>query len=354
MTFQRFQPAQVRKLFLWFILTALIIAQWGCGGNDAKTPVSYGEDYLLNTHCTITIYEKGQEELISQAFAHARALENLLSRTIKSSDIGRFNSMETSQAIGVCKETAVVVEEGLRYGEMSGGLFDITVGSLTELWDFSAEAPAVPQQSVLEESLLHVDYKAITVGQEGDGNYFLSKHDVKSRIDLGGIAKGYIADQIYEFLKEKDVDSGLINFGGNIFTIGQKDDGSFWTIGVEKPFFASQGEPLAERELVGIISFEGGSIVTSGTYERNFTENGKLYYHILDPQTGYPRVTDLASVTIIGPSSTACDALSTICLMMGMEKGRSFIEDLQDYQAVFIADTQEIFSTKGAGFTAYQ
>lgn len=352
MAFQ-LQSAPMRKLFLGLTIVALSIAQCGCASNGPNPPVSYGEDYLLNTYCSITIYEKGKEALIGEALSYARTLENLLSRTIKTSEIGMFNSMESTEALEVSKDTADVLEAGLYYGEISDGLFDITIGTLTELWNFSALEPTVPKQSAIEEALLHVNYKTIELDLKGD-SYFLSKKDASSRIDLGGIAKGYIADRVYDFLKEKEVSSGIINFGGNILTIGQKQDGSLWKIGLEKPFSANEGEGLASREVVGTISLEGGSIVTSGSYERKFIENGKLYYHILDPQTGYPRATNLISVTIIGPSSTDCDALSTVCLMLGLEKGRSLIESLEDYEAVFITDTEEIFSTEGAGFSGYQ
>lgn len=354
MTFQRFKYERMRKLTLWFIFVAIIIAQCGCSGNETKTPVSYGEDYLLNTYCSITIYEEGKEEIIREAFSYARSLENLLSRTISSSDIGMFNAMDSTQTLNVSGDTAAVVERGLQYGEISGGLFDITVGTLTELWDFSAAEPAVPVQSAIEEALGPIDYKTIEVSEYGNNQYVLSKKDSGTHIDLGGIAKGYIADRVFDFLKSKDISLALINFGGNILTLGEKQDGTLWNVGVEKPFSSKEGEDIVERELIGMISFEGGSIVTSGTYERKFFENGTLYYHILDPQTGYPRKTDLVSVTMVGPSSTECDALSTVCLMMGLEKGISLVDSLTEYEAVFITDSGEIHSTSAAGFTAYE
>ena len=353
MTFQRYKYGRMRKLLLLLLFVATIIAQCGCTGNDTKAPASYGEDYLLNTYCSITIYEEGREEVIREAFSYARSLENLLSRTISSSDIGRFNAMDSSQTLNVSEDTAAVVERGLQYGEISGGLFDITVGSITELWNFSAAEPAVPAQSAIEEALSHIDYRTIDVAEYDDNRYVLSKEDSGTHIDLGGIAKGYIADRVFDFLQSRDISLALINFGGNILTLGQKQDGAFWNVGVEKPFSSDEGDVPGERELIGMISFAGGSIVTSGTYERKFFEDGKLYYHILDPQTGYPRVTDLVSVTIVGPSSTECDALSTVCLMLGLEKGRSLIDALEEYEAVFITADGDVNPTAGAGFTAY-
>ena len=353
MAFQNFKYTRIGKSVLLLLVVAVIIAQCGCAGNDPDAAISYGEDYLLNTHCAITIYEEGQEALIKEALTYARSLENLLSRTISSSDIGRFNAMDKAEAMDVSKATAAVVERGLQYGAISGGLFDITVGTLTELWDFSAAKPLVPEADAINEAIGQVDYKGVQVRKDDRGAYFLTKENPNTRIDLGGIAKGYIADRVFDFLKDKGVSLALINFGGNILTLGQKQDGSLWNIGLEKPFSSAEGDSLAQRELIGMLSFEGGSIVTSGTYERKFYENGQLYYHILDPQTGYPRVTDLVSVTIIGPSSTECDALSTVCLMLGLDEGRSLIESIQGYEAVFITDTETIVSTSDAVFMAY-
>ncbi|NCB42398.1 MAG: FAD:protein FMN transferase [Clostridia bacterium] len=354
MTFQIVKFAWMQKLFLWLFAIAIIIAQCGCSGNDSNVPISYGEDYLLNTYCSITIYEEGKEDAIREAFAYARSLENLLSRTIQTSDIGRFNADETLQPLEVSKDTASVVQRGLHYGEISEGLFDISIGALTALWDFSADVPVVPGEAAIEEALKNVDYHAIEVYEDSEeGKYFLLKKNPGARIDLGGIAKGYIADRVYGFLKERGISVALINFGGNVLTLGQKQEGALWNVGLEKPFAAKEGEALAERELMGMISFEGGSIVTSGTYERKFYEDGVLYYHILDPKTGYPRLTDLVSVTIIGPSSTECDALSTVCLMMGLDQAFAFMESSKDYEAVFISETGETLATSGAAFIAY-
>lgn len=353
MTFQISSMYGCKKRLTALLIAGLIITQSGCGNNVPSTNVSWDEDYLLNTYCTVTIYEAGQEELIREAFQFARSLEDLLSRTVASSEVSVFNQIGAGEMVHVSRETADVIERGLYYGTLSGGLFDITLGALTELWDFSSPEPSVPAQDKIEKALSAAGYQTIEIVGDPDGGAVITKENADTRLDLGGIAKGYIADRVKEFLEIRGIRSALINFGGNVVILGNKEDGVPWLIGVEKPF-SSEEEGDLLRELSGEIAVTHGSVVTSGIYERKFTENGRLYYHILDPDTGYPRETDLISVTVIGPASTDCDALSTICLMLGLEKGRALIESLEPYEAVFIPKAGGIAVTAGARFTAYE
>lgn len=353
MTFQIPEMARYKKRLAALIAAGLIITQSGCGNNAAQPDFSSGEDYLLNTYCTLTIYEPGREDLIREAFIYARSLENLLSRTIKGSEVSAFNRSEAGQPVSLSPDAAEVIERGLYYSQLSEGLFDVTLGALTELWNFSAAEPSVPSETEIATALKTIGYRTVRMSWNEDrSGASITKENKDTHIDLGGIAKGYIADRVKDFLAEKGVGSALINFGGNVLILGGKEDGTPWLIGVEKPYFAGDNEEQL-RELSGEIAVTRGSVVTSGSYERKFTEDGKLYYHILDPATGYPRVTDVVSVTVTGPVSADCDALSTICLMLGLEKGLSLIEGLESYEAVFIAEDGGITVTSGAQFTPY-
>jgi thiamine biosynthesis lipoprotein len=158
-------------------------------------------------------------------------------------------------------------------------------------------------------------------------------------IDLGAIAKGYIADKIKEYLISNDVNSALIYLGGNVLCIGEKDTGAF-KIGIEKPFDAD-GNPAA------VVSVSDTSIVTSGTYERYFEKDGNFYHHILDKNTGYPIENDLTAVTIITPVSADADALSTTCFSLGLEKGMELLESLDYADGFFITKDEECHYTKG-------
>lgn len=162
--------------------------------------------------------------------------------------------------------------------------------------------------------------------------------DSKAKLDLGGIAKGFIADKMKAYLQSKKITSGIINLGGNVLTVGEKSDGSDYTVGIQKPFDES-GEPICT------VKVKDKSVVTSGIYERYYRVDGKLYHHILDTTTGYPVNNNLYSVTIISDSSCDGDALSTTCFALGIDKAKELINSLSGVEAIFVTDDYSIITT---------
>lgn len=163
--------------------------------------------------------------------------------------------------------------------------------------------------------------------------------DPNASIDVGAIAKGYIADRLKEYLKKNGVKHAIIDLGGNILALGTKIDGSKYNIGIQRPFDET-GQPITS------IKVANKSVVTTGIYQRYFEQDGKIYHHILDPRTGYPCENDLYSVTIITDSSLTADALSTSCYLMGFEKANHLIDQLENVDAVFITNDLEIHYSK--------
>ena len=159
---------------------------------------------------------------------------------------------------------------------------------------------------------------------------------------MGGIAKGYIADKMKDYLNEKGITSGMINLGGNVLTLGDKPDGSNYNIGIQKPF-SDDGTAIASVEV------SDKTVVSSGVYERYFYVGDNFYHHILNPKTGYPYDNNLLGVTIICPKSVDGDGLSTTCFALGLEDGMKLIESLDDTEAVFITDDYELHTTSGIG-----
>ncbi len=329
------------------IAMSVLISIAHCGCERRGSAMSFGEDWLLNTHCSITIYEEGKEEIIRQTFAHARELEGQLSRTIESSDIGRFNASEKGCEVG--ELTYRIVQNSLEYAEITGGLFDISVGVLTELWNFSADEPAVPAPAAIAEALGTAGFASIALREEA-GRFFIDKSNPGTKLDLGAVAKGAIADELCYFLEDAGVEAAIVNLGGNVRLLGRKPDGKDWVVGIEDPARGGSGEALQYRDTIGTVTVEGGSVVTSGTYERCFEEDGIIYHHILDPRSGYPVESDLISVTIMGPLSENCDILSTSCLLLGLKEGRALIEQTEGYEAVFIDEDGNISTSSGAKF----
>lgn len=320
---------KTQKTILFFIITFFsAIVCIGCKNNQPLSQTGF----LLDTVITITIYQpNATESVLDDAFSCCSQYENMLSKTISGSEIYQINHAN-GKTVVVSNETADLIRSGIQYGNLSNGLFDITIGTASDLWDFKGDGK-VPDQNVLSEAISHVDYHSIKIS----GNE-VSLLDDKAEIDLGGIAKGYIADRIKDLLIKQGIQSAVINLGGNVLTIGEKPDGSPFEIGIQKPFAAA-------NEIATTVSVSDSSVVSSGSYERNFTKNGILYHHILDPHTGYPIQNHLTGVTILSDHSVDGDALSTTCFLLGKEKGKELIESLPGIDAIFISDDGSIEQT---------
>ncbi len=315
------------------LLLTLIFCLTGC--KKTEYPVS-DTDFLLNTVSTIDIYAyDGKEDpamIIDDCFNYIRQLEKTLSRTIANSDIAMLNKVSGGEVL-ISDETAEVLEKSIYYSELTDGAFDVTIAKVSSLWDFTSGEKIVPVASAIEEGLKTVDYKNICL----EGNVAYLKND--AAVDLGAIAKGYIADKAAEFLREEGVTSAIINLGGNNVVIGKKGDRPF-RIGIQKPT-ATTGE------FSGVLNLEDISAVTSGAYQRFFVLDGVTYHHILDPETGYPAESDIASVTIICENSADADALSTSCFILGIEKATELMDSIDYACAVFIDHEGNIILTDG-------
>jgi thiamine biosynthesis lipoprotein len=322
----------------------LIISQTGCSSNKEAEPV-VKESYYFDTVCRISVYDmedmskKNAEAAIDKAFSICARYESLLSKTKKGSDIWNVNHAG-GRPVKCSPETIKIVRKGIRYGRLSDGAFDITIGKAEDLWDFHSGKKKVPSEKALANAMKYVDYRQIKIS--GDT---ITMGTSKGEIDLGGIAKGYIGDVLYDAMKKSGVRSAIISLGGNIVCIGGKS-GKPFKIGIEKPF-------TDMSEIIGYTKMKDGTAVTSGIYERYFKKNGRIYHHILDPETGMPVNNDISGVTITGePGHSAdCDAMSTICLIYGSDKAIKFMEKMDGYEALTYSRSGEIKETGGMDFT---
>lgn len=333
----------MKKLTAFFLAASLVCSQLltGCGAQD-PAPVSRSGFYF-NTVISVTIYEAVGEQLFDDCFALAAKYEALFSSTVADSDIARINDAG-GKPVTVSDETVELLKQGIAYGELSQGTFDITIGTLSDLWDISTKAllketnaSMVPGAGEIAAACETVDYHNIRI----KGNE-VSLKNPDTQIDVGGIAKGYIADRMKEFLNENGITSGFINLGGNFLALGSKQDGSSYTVGIQKPF-AGDGTALAT------VKVTDETVVSSGVYERYFEVDGTRYHHILDTATGYPCENDLLGVTIITDSSVDGDALSTTCFSLGLSDGMALVERLPDTEAIFITDDYALHTSSGIG-----
>ncbi len=319
----------MKKLCLFAAIMSLLLLI-GCRPMERT-----GVGYYFDTVVTFTIYG-GEDTAVDDALLLCSRLEGLLSKTITSSDVHKLNTA-MGNPVEVHDETIAVLNAALDVSEKSGGAFDITLAPVTELYDFEAENPVLPNPKDIEAALKFVDYEKVAI----EGNTVILPAGMQ--IDLGGIAKGYIANVVRDFLLEQSVTSGIINLGGNIVVFGDKPDGSSWRVGLQD----IDGET---GDYMGVIELGSGSAVTSGIYERGFTVDDVRYHHIIDANTGYPSQNDLAAVTIIADDSMEADALSTACLALGLDAGMELLESYPDASGIFITKDRQIIENANNAF----
>ena len=312
------------KHMLPFLISAAMLSSLtGCTTPPASEPLETVGVYF-DTIISIKIWG-GSQDILDHCREMCSDYEQLFSRTIDTSDISRINAAH-GQPVEVDDETIELIEKGLYYSQLSGGRFDITIAPLSELWDIKNNPGSIPDEAAIEEAVSHIDYRNVLV----EGNTVTLK-DPKAAIDLGGIAKGFIADKLKAWLKSEGIENGQIDLGGNLLTIGSKTDGSDFHIGIQKPFAET-------NEAITTVDIHDQSVVSSGIYERYFKKDGKIYHHLLDPETGYPFDNHLLQVTIISDQSVDGDGLSTACFALGLEQGSQLVESLDGIRAIFVTD----------------
>jgi thiamine biosynthesis lipoprotein len=289
---------------------------------------SFHSSFLsMDTAISFQIEGKNSKKAGKEAQILVQELERLLSKTMPDSDIAKLNAQRELPLKDLSPHTVTLLQLSQKIAQESGGIFDPTLGQLTSLWDFQSDSPVPPSE------------KAIASALSKSGSQFLSIDSERislkgeALLDLGGIAKGYIAQQTVEYLKENEVSSALLSFGGNICAIGSKGDRP-WRIGV--------ADPQDPSSYIGYLDLQDTCAVTSGSYQRYFTFNGVRYHHILNPQTGYPADSDIQSVTVVYPDSTVADALSTALFILGPEQAGTLLGQYPNAMVIFLTEDHRI------------
>lgn len=295
---------------------------------QAPPPEHSATIFAMDTVMNVKIIG-GDDNLLKQIEDQINGLENMFSTTQAGSDIYMLN--QNGQAT-VGKDTEILLNKALQLCAKTNGALDVSIYPIVTAWGFTTGEYQVPEPAKINQLLAKVDYRKITQNQA------VVSLEENMKIDLGSVAKGYTADKIVEFLKENQIDSALLNLGGNVHALGSKSDGSPWRIAIQDP----KGD-----NILGVVSVSDLAVVTSGGYERYFEDNGKLYWHIMDPKTGYPASSGLISVSIICPSGLYADALSTSLFIKGLEESTAFWRKHRDFEAVFVDEASNIYITEG-------
>ena len=329
-------PQNAKKPFLPLIFTLtflLIFSLSSCASISRQGSEKYSKTgFYLDTVVTVTVYSEDDSLYLDECLALCGEYEKIFSRTDPESELYKLNSQDSAELSPALSE---LIKTALDYCEISGGRFDITMGAISDMYAFSSDSPVFPSDEAIADALEHIGYEKVSL----EGNS-AALNDSETVIDLGAIAKGYIADALAEFLRSRGVESAIIDLGGNILCLGSKPNGSDFKIGIQYPYRDSS-------QLIDTLSVSDMSIVTSGVYQRWFEHKGETYHHILDPNTGRSLNNGLISVSIISPSSTDCDALSTTAFAMGLDEGMALINSLPDTWAVFITEDMELHYSEG-------
>lgn len=298
----------------------------------SKRNSPYEESFIaMGTVFSVKIYGGEKENAAKQIKDTVENSETqLLSRLSENSSIAKINKNGSGE---ISEELFNLITLSQQVSADSDGSYDMTVGALTGLWNIGTENARVPSDEELSAALETVGYEKVTLTSN---SITLSEGQ---QIDLGAIGKGYMCDKAVEILKENNVESAVISAGGSILVYGENPSGGEWKVGIRDPFGTSS-------DIFSALSVNESYISTSGDYERTFTENGKTYHHILNPQTGYPADSGLSSVTVISGSGALSDALSTACFVLGYEKSLPLLEKY-GAEGIFVTHDKKVYTTDG-------
>ena len=290
--------------------------------------------FAMDTYMTVTAYGKNAKKAVDASIEEIKRIDALLSTGDEDSEIAKLN---VNKSATLSEDGGYLVQRGIELSTMTDGAFDIAIYPVMQEWGFPTKDFKVPDDATLKELLKLADVSKIDYDNKSRE---ISFEDAGMEIDLGGIAKGYTSSRIMDIFKEYDVDSGLVNLGGNVQTYRTKTDGSKWRVAVQSP--------EDESQYIGVVDVSDKAVITSGGYERYFEQDGKIYHHIIDPATGYPAESGLKSVTIVCDDGTLADGLSTSLFIMGKDKACEFWKAHSDeFDFVLLADDDSMYISEG-------
>lgn len=302
----------MKRILCLILLISLLLTGCSSTGEPVQETI-----FCMDTVMDLQIWGKDRAEAMVLVKNLLQNLEKDWSATDEASLLSRINQGERIDLGG-----SSLLDDVAALSQRTGGAFDPRLRALSEAWGFYNENHRVPTEEEIAAALQ------------------------SSQWDLGGALKGYAGQACADLLAEYDIDRAMLVLGGNVQTYGEKSDGTPWRVGIQDP---DGGDPLGILSVTGTIS-----VVTSGDYQRYFEIDGTKYHHILDPETGYPADSGLRSVTVISRDGLTADCLSTALFVMGLEDATEFWRESDDFEAVFVLTTGEIYATEGADLSGCQ
>jgi thiamine biosynthesis lipoprotein len=293
--------------------------------------------FAMGTVMTHKAFGMYAEDSLAAVESEVERLEGLLSRFLPDSEISRVNASAGIKREKVSFDTYEVLSSAVEFSRRSSGCFDVTIEPLVALWNRAKASFAQPDESSIQQVLPLVNYRDLILDP---WEMTAGLRNIGQSVDLGGIGKGFAGDRILEVFKQFGISSAYSNLGGNVVTLGAKPDGSPWHVGIQ--------HPRQENKIIGSVAVVNQTVVTSGDYQRYFTDSqGKRHHHILNPTSGYPSESGLISVSIVTEKSLAADALSTLLFVAGMEKGLEFLRGVPQTEAILVDSDLRVYVTPG-------
>lgn len=313
----------------------LLVSCTACGSQENTAPSSSEASaglLAMDTYLNLTAYGENAEAALEQAQNRIQELESLWSVTDEHSEIYAANH-SGGAAAAVSRDTANLVRYALDMARQTDGALEPTLYPVLTAWGFTTDRFQIPAREELDRLLERVDYTKVSL----QGTTLTVPDGMQ--LDLGAVGKGYAADEAAAVLRENGVESALLDFGGNILTIGTKPDGTSWRVGVRDP--DSEGN-------LGVLELNGQGVSVSGGYEKYFVgEDGERYWHILDPATGAPARSGLVQTAVVSDESKRCDALSTALFVMGLDSALQYWREHQDFEMILLTEDRTIYMTEG-------
>ena len=296
---------------------------------------------LMGASITLTIFHENAQRLLLQSEQLLHLYKNRFSANDADSELMEINLQAGKKAVQVHPELFELIALGKKHSITANSHLNIAIGPLVQTWRIGFSDAKLPSEEEIQR-LLKITNPEEIVLNDSNREVYLSKEGM--RIDLGALAKGYIADKLKEFLVEQGVQSGIIDLGGNILTIGENPNFQRpWRIGIQNPI-------LDRGEHVAVIAVSDASVVTSGIYERQLVVDGKTYHHIFDRKTGYPMETEVASITIVAEKSVDCEIWTTRLFGQNPYDIIEEIEQQPGLEAFVITKNQKMMYTSGIQF----
>lgn len=331
-----------KKILTTLIALSLVMFLVSCTGSNDQ---GYEEtESKMDTVVTLKAYGPNAQTAVKESYKRIDEIEQMASSSIATSDVSKINDAAGREYVKVHPEIIKMIKTSIQYSKLCGGAFDITVGPLINLWGIGTPEERVPSDEEIKAKLSLVGYENISINED-DSSVMLTKPGMS--IDLGGIAKGFTADEVQKIFNQYSIKDGLINLGGSsIYAMGNNSKGAAWSVGLQHPRQAQN------QGFIGIVNVSNKSVSTSGDYERYFIKNGVRYHHILDPFTGYPANSGVISDTIIIDSSVPdhsmlADLLTKIVFVLGPEKGMKILETLPDVECMAATSDYKVYTTPG-------